>query len=214
MSRSPLLPSLCSVALLALGACNQISKAPQNVPRVEMEVAVRLDDAFGARLGNLDAEFQRELQDMILAKADAGLRFYPVLTERYSGEGPRPPYLMTVGVRDLEYELDYRTVQQAQADPVVESWVKRVTTGVAVQVVKRRESGPELTVANAIQTGSTMVDRPRGEGTGPMHPLRREENQQALAVPRAALLRAIDAAVTKALKEMLPAIDRDLTSGK
>lgn len=195
-----------------LASCNTITRAPQGTPRVELELVVATAEGFTAKLQGLDAAFAQALEEFVLGKADVGLRFYPVPTARYQKDAQRPEYRMTVTVRELSYGLDYRTVTaQPGADPVIESWVNRLEAAVAVDLVKRREGRPELVVGSSQQSGAVSVARSaKGEETEPAYTVQRSGEQQVLNVRRGDLLRAVDAGLARALKELLPAIDRDL----
>jgi hypothetical protein len=212
MRRLPLVVPFAGVVLVGAASCNQISTAPKGSPRVELEVAVRVEDAYASRLQGLDEDFLRELRERVLAKSDVGLRFYPVPTERYEGAGARPSYLMSVDVRSLTYDIGSRTVNRPNTDPVVETWVSRVGATVAANMVKRRSAGPELTVANAQQTATVGVSQTGTEGKV-VYQLQRDQGQLPLQVARDDLLRSIVDALDRALREMLPAIDRELTAG-
>lgn len=200
--------------LLFTASCSQISRAPQGTPRVELEVVVMVGEAVRTRIPALDHNFTQALRDAVLGKADVGLRFYPVLTDRYTEQMPKPDYRMTVVVRDLTFGLDSRTTTSPGQDPVVETWISRLDIPVGVDLVKRRTAGPELTVGTAQQSGTASVPRSTKEPTGPTFPLQRTDNQSPLPVNQADLLRAIESGFGKALKDLLPAIDRELNLQK
>lgn len=209
--------ALCAAlasTLLLTAACNQISRAPQGTPRVELEVVVMVAEPVRTRIPALDHAFTQALRETVLGKADVGLRFYPVLTDRYTEQMPKPDYRMTVTVRDLAFQLESRTTTQPGQDPVVESWINRLDVPVGIELVKRRPAGPELTVGTAQQSGTASVSRTPKEPTGPTFPLQRTDDQAPLPVAQADLLRAIESGLSKALKDLLPAMDRELNLPK
>ena len=103
--------SVALAATLFFTSCADIPRAPAGSPRVELEVQIKLDDTYTSQLQGAGSELLEAVADVVLAKADVGLRFYPVLSQNYGRKDPRPDYVMAIEVRDLEICYGHRTIQ-------------------------------------------------------------------------------------------------------
>ncbi len=202
-----------SVALVAtlFASCQGISKAPKGSARMELEVVVQVDPSFTGKLQGADQELTQAITDQVLSKADLGLRFYPVLTSAYDEGDPRPEYVMTVQIQDLNIGLDHRTIKHKDAEPTIETSVKNVACVAAVSMEKVRSSGPNLTVGSASGKGQKSASKV-GEGETPAsYAMVRDEGAQPLNVTRADLLAAVDSATDRAMKGIIDPVDREIT---
>ena len=91
MHANPVSLCLASLATVALGGCMNIPQAKADLPRVELEVTVSLDNSFAAKLNGVDKAFHQQVTDHVMSKGDVGLRFYPVLSDEYARSQTRPP---------------------------------------------------------------------------------------------------------------------------
>jgi hypothetical protein len=193
-----------------MSACQGISKPPKGTPRLELEVAVRLDESYTSKIGRLDEALTRRVEEAVLSRADLGLRFYPVLARQYTSGSHHPEYLMTVEVRALGYDIDHRTVKPAEGDPVIESFVREVRCSVATTIEKRRQGAPALTVGRVEQTGSADCER-NPPPQAARYALEREVGTEpALEVTADDLVRAIDRALNRAMSALVGPVDREL----
>jgi len=203
---------LAAVAPLAL-SCQSIPMASRDAPRVELEVEVRIDDSYAQQLADLDDAFRREVEATVLAQADLGLRFYPVLSTDYAADDARPTYLMTVDIGDLTLRLDHAMKPVEGAEPVVETYVRSIDCRVSVTLVKRRDSGPALTVGRGEGGGLRSAARHAEAATGPGYTVRGQaEGQPELPLARSDLLQSIGWALGRALPELVRPADREFAA--
>ncbi len=199
------------LAWLFCPSCQTVSSAPEGSPRLELEVVVDVDPSYAGKLQVTGEDFTRSVRDLVLSKADVGMRFYPVLSTQYQPKDPRPEYLMTVRVEDLDVALEHRTITKVDADPVVETFVKHVGCAVSTELTKRRKTGPPLTVGRANGRGTTVVTGGEKETREPTCMLKRETGKPELTVSRADLLQGIGLALDRALVEVVASADREVS---
>jgi len=204
-THSPVALSLVPVFLL--GACQGISKAPKNAPRVEVEVTPQIAPSFSTRLMGLDDGFGEAFADLVMANADVGLRFYPVLGSSYGEDDRRPDYAMSVQVNDLVADIDHKTVTQEGADPVIVSSVEKLECMVTSTIVKRRTDAPDLTVGTSTAKGSVSVSK---SGDGIRYVIVRDsEDAEPLHASKANLRKAIKSGLQRSLAGLVEPIDRE-----
>lgn len=205
--------SVALAAILFFTCCADIPRAPAGSPRVELEVQIKLDDSYTGQLRGAGPELLEAVADVVLAKADVGLRFYPVLSQNYGRQDPRPDYVMTVEVRELEIGYGHRTLSKKGEEPVLETFVDKLDCSVSATITKRRKQGPSLTVGHFDGEGSTTVVAHEGQAHGDSHSyeVKRDEDKSALTVARSDLLRATDRGLGKALKGLITPVDRELS---
>ncbi len=153
---------LAGLAPLTCTSCQNIPQARGNLPRVEVEVAVTMDDTFSDNLESFDAEFRKAIVSQVLAKSDVGLRFYPVLSEQYARNHARPPYLMTIDLGNLHVSISQETKKSGEGDATrtqIHRWVSRVQMTAMTNLHKRRDNAPPLTVASQKGTATVSVQR-------------------------------------------------------
>ncbi len=149
---------LAGLAALTCTSCQNIPQARGNLPRLEVEVAVTMDDTFSDSLESFDAEFKKAIVSQVLAKSDVGLRFYPVLSEQYARNHARPPYLMTIDLGNLHVSISEKTKKSGEGDATrtqIHRWVSRVQMTAVTNLNKRRDNAPPLTVSS--QKGTATV---------------------------------------------------------
>lgn len=204
MKPSTLLP----VLLVTLAACE--STAPKGSPRVEVELETSVDDEFlNALVGvDQDSELVAAIHKTVQSKADLGLRFYATPTESYSEAHTRPEYKMTVDVTDLEIEFNNKMIEEDGQEPRIQSSVGRVRAEVSTSVQKRREGGPPLTVAAGEGSGVTNAES-RQEAIAAETGYEPRFDSATLKVLERDILKAVKEAAERAMKAMLPAIDRE-----
>jgi hypothetical protein len=235
MNRLPL--AIICLAALAGTACQSIPRARADLPRVEVEVAVTIDGTFADSLDPIDADFEKDIVSAVLAKSDVGLRFYPVLTERYAGDDTHPPYLMTIDIRDLHITVSEETETQGEDDAATartHRWVSRIELTAMTGLHKRRDNAPPLTVASHEGVYTSSVQRPPagravadgvaikepGAGAADPTPAAAAEASgpgdgepvmvEPVMVAQSRIIAAVDMAFEHALRRMIVAIDREL----
>ena len=218
MDKSILQPGIALVAILS-ASCQEITTAPEGSPRMEMEVAVAVQESSLSGLEGVNAkDFTTVATDVVVNRSDLGMRFYPVLSKDYARKDQRPEYLMTVDVKELIVGLEHTTVNQKEGDPIVVTSVKQIDCVVSAKLVKRRDSGPDLTVGVAEGKGAARV-RPDPEVVAEVsYVVKREapeegEAPEPLNVSRADLLAAMDSAVAAAYRGLVAAVDREISAG-
>jgi hypothetical protein len=152
--------ALACVACGILLGCKDIPRAKSGLPRVEVEVAVTLDDSFAEKLEGVDDQFRKAVTDAVLSEANVGLRFYPVLTDQYSEGQARPPYLMSVQLRGLGLEVDEARQTKKDGETARLRWISRVSCSAETTLEKRREDGPPLMVDRATSTSARRLSQP------------------------------------------------------
>lgn len=195
--------SLVSCLLLAAAACEGISSAPKGSPRVEVEIALEVDDSYTGALQGSDEALRQAIAELVRSKGDIGLRFYPVLSDSYQSGDNRPPYVLNVKAHDLNITVGQKTIETGGGAPKTESVVERLECRVSSRIVKRRAKGPELLVASSSANKKLVATRDPGPGYA-------VATSPQARVSRTDLLAALDAALTKAFRELVPAVDREL----
>jgi hypothetical protein len=207
-------PLLLGLPLLALASCESITGvAPKGTPRVEIELAVTVDDGFVTPLVgvNKNSPLYAAVKDAVRDKADLGLRFYPTPSERYGADDVRPEYVMTVQLERLSFEFDHEQIETEGQAPRIVSTVKRVRAEVQVAIERRRTNAPELTVAtarasSAVSAAADKEDLAAADGYTLMY------DEQTLKVLQDDIVRAVESSVGKALNSMRTPIDREFAS--
>jgi hypothetical protein len=211
--------------LLALAsACQDLSSvvtgekfrtAPEGSPRVEVEVELVVHDSFYESLEDVDRDaLEAQMEEMTLSFANLGLRFYPVPADAYGMGDDRPERQMRVEVSDLEVMVDEDTVEQEGQPLRIVARIEGVTCLVKARVEKRRD-GPSLVVGSSQAEGNVRRG-PRSEDAPevPTLAVRKEASGlEGLRVEEQYLLDAFEEGVVDALRELVKAVDRDLSAG-
>jgi hypothetical protein len=192
--------SLC-IAPLLLAGCQGIAEAPADMPRVEVEVDVAVEPAFLGRLLNADAGLQQAIEEAVLAEADVGLRFYPVLARSYTDGQTHPTYKMSVLVRELVLDVQPR---EGDTPPRL----KRLAATTSVAIEKRRPNAPALMVAQSRMTGDGPT-RSDAKGTVEASYQATGIDSEAAPIERGMIVSAVQTAFRQSCRSMLPAIDRE-----
>lgn len=205
-----------ALGILLLSAtlgCEGVSRAPAGSPRLELGVTVRVDDSYRGKLQGAGQELAQAVTDAVMARADIGLRFYPVLMSDYGDNDAYPDYRLNVVVRDLDVKIDHRTIPQKDADPVVEVFAKRIDCAVESTLVKDRVAssrGPDLTVGASTQKGSAAAKPVDEESEVTSYVVLREGNDlQPVTVGQPDLMRAVDQALVRSLRDLVTPISRE-----
>ncbi|MEM7205830.1 MAG: hypothetical protein AAF628_36590 [Planctomycetota bacterium] len=201
-------PHHALIAFLPLfaAACSTIPMAPKGSDRVELEVAIELGKGFRDKLQVDEPEIERRIAEQALGHADLGLRFYPVLTKDYESDNNRPEFLLTIEVRDLDVELGKRTVHREERDPEVQTFVERLDCAVSTLLVKRRKTGPPLTVAHTTGRGAAQ---PTGRAPGGAKEAETRAPEMTVLIDD--VLRAADGGLRQALGGLIIPVDRELS---
>ena len=206
-------PLCLGLALLAFSACETVTGvAPKGTPRVEIELAVDIDSDFYDALVDVDqsSDLDAAVREAVRSKADLGLRFYPTPSESYGKKDQRPPYLMTVDIDSLEVALDHETIEEEGKEPVTKTSVAKVSVAVSASIEHRRVTGPPLVVATSSATSVVKAEQnaeksASGMGYEPSH------DGAGVKVLKKDILRAVQSATDRALKEMRTPIDREFS---
>ena len=204
-------PFLIGLALMTLTSCESLTGvAPADTPRVEIELAVVVNDAFVEPFVDVDEESElfAAVRDAVRAEADLGLRFYPTPSEEYGENDKRPPYLMTVNLDQLSLVFDHEMIEEEGEEPRVEASVDTVVCSVSASIENRREDAPSLIVATAksssdIAAETDAEDLAAGQGYTPKF------EGADLKVLEKDIVKAVQTAVDRALKSMRTPIDRE-----
>ncbi len=216
--------SLAFVVAAALGstACQDLStfvtgekflRAPEESPRVEVEVEVVVEDSFYDLLEPIGdrEELEAAMAQVVLSLADVGMRFYPILSEDYGNDSARPPHLMVVRIQEMGLEIDHETVEQEGHAPRIVMAVEGVACTASAAVQKRRQGAPPLVIG--IGNGQGRVRTTQASaliGGQAAYGVKHESpDQQSLLVHRQDLLAAIEKSVVDALREIMPSVDRE-----
>jgi len=199
---------LVSLPLAALTpACQGIRPVAEPVERQELEVVVRIDPEVRSFLSEADAvRFERIAAERVLARADCGLRFYPVAASEYEKDDARPELLLTVELGDLRVRLAESKPKDGEpVEPVRR--VDRLDCLAEATLQRRRPQGPPLLVASTRGSGDVVV-REASVRLGANPPLALA-GEAGAAVEEATLTDAIDRAVVAALRGLLEPVDRE-----
>lgn len=191
----------------------QFYRAPEGSPRVEIELVVAVQDEFYAHIDDEDARqtLEGEIAELVLSHADVGLRFYPIASESYAANDPRPAYVMFVDVRELEVDADHDLIEEEGRASYVDSTLRGLDCLVLASVEKRRESGPPLRVGKGEGRGHVYVGAPPQDGPeqASYRIKRWSPEHQIMDVLHSDVLAVVDEAVVDALREVIRPIDRD-----
>lgn len=226
MNSSPASRIVGPLALIALAvsatACQDLNafvtgekflRAPEESPRVEVELQVVVEESFYGLLEPVGdrEELEAAMAQTVLAMADVGMRFYPILSADYASDDARPPHLMVVQVRDLALAIDHETIEEEGHAPRFEAALEGVACSVTAGVQRRRKGAPPLVIG--IGNGAGQVRIAKGEssfGGQTAYAVRHEaEGQQSLQVQRQDILDALEKGVVDAFRELMPPIDRE-----
>ena len=199
------------LALLALPSCESITGVvPKGTPRVEVELAVLVEESFLDALVDvdMDSELVAAVKQAVLEKADFGLRFYATPSESYGAGDRRPPYLMTVELDALSVVFDHEMIEKEEEEPRIETSVDEIHCSVSASVERRREDAPSLVVARSSAAGRVSAERSSEviEAEPGYTPVL---DGAAPKVLRKDIVRAVHAAMHKALAAMRTPIDRE-----
>ena len=199
------------LAALACASCETIDQAPKGSPRVELEVTVNVDASYSGKLAGVGDDLARAIADLVLTKADLGLRFYPVLSRQYGPKDARPEYLLIVDVRDLDVQLQQQTAPRDGSEPQVEASIKQLDCWVTATLSKRRTTGPALLVGRSESKGSAIVANDQSAAAKQTYTLKRA-NAEKPAPPllHTDLVRATEKGLGSALTGLLIPVDREL----
>jgi hypothetical protein len=203
--------SLALLAVLTCSSCETISSAPKGSPRVELEVVVNLDATYSTKLTGSNPELLRAIADLAMTKADLGLRFYPVLSSQYGPKDPRPEYLLTVDVRDLDITFDHSTTQVEGGEPIIKIFIKQVDCAVSATLSKRRATGPALVVGRSEGKGSTVVASSNTESKTSYPVNRQGADKQPLVLLHTDLVLTTEKGLLQALSGLLSPVDREMS---
>lgn len=200
--------TLLALSLVTLVACESI--APKGSPRVEVELETTVDAEFLGALVNVsqDSELVAAIRRAVQSEADLGLRFYATPAEAYSEGDTRPEYQMTVDVTDLMIEFDNKMIEAEGQEPRIESSVGKIRASVSTAVLKRRANGPPLTVASGEATAMARPET-QPEAIEAETGYEPKFDSATLKVLERDILKAVQAAADRAMRSMLPAIDRE-----
>jgi len=199
------------LAAALLAACTSIPEAPEGAPRVEVELALEIEDRFVEPLAVEDKQvIAATFHEAVLDDADVGMRFYPVLSELYEDDSQRPPYLLKVVARDLEVQYDFKTEKGAEGEePRVVTELAGLRCNVTATLERRRQGRPALPVARGQKEVQWSVDDPdAGVDTFPLKPI--AEGEGGLSVAQDDVMEGVDRAVTAALRQLVHSVDREL----
>jgi len=189
-------------------------KAPKGSPRVEVELVVKVQDSFyqSLEVPGGTAELDRAIADRVLALADVGMRFYPILSSEYGKKAGRPEHIMLVTVEDLVVNTQNRMVEEKGAEPRIDSSVQSLDCTASTSVEKRRGEGPPLVVGASPGTGHSRVKSgSEGAETSTTYRLKRDSAEGPdLYVSKEDILASVEKAVVSGLREVVEAVDRDL----
>ena len=192
-----------------LASCESLTGvAPKNTPRVEIELAVIVDEAFVEPLSDADAGLHAALKEAVRGKADLGLRFYPTPSDLYGESDRRPPYLMTVELDSLVVSFDREMIEEEGAEPRIDASVDTIGCSVSASVARRRENAPSLVVATS-QASSQFSAETKPETLASGRGYVPKFEGPALKILEKDIVRAVEAAVDRALKAMRTPIDRE-----
>jgi hypothetical protein len=202
------------LAALALTSCESITGvASADTPRVEIELAVIVNDQFVESLEDLDKDspLYAALKTAVAQEADLGLRFYPTPSERYGKQDKRPDYLMTVELNQLNFAIEQELVESEGQAAHIESSVDKVSCEVTATIERRRDNAPSLVVATAkgaseVSAESDAQALSTGTGYAPKH------DGAELKILERDIARAVENASRKALKSMRTPVDREFAA--
>lgn len=221
------LATLGLAAAFALAGCQEMTtfvtgekfpKPPEGSPRIEVELAVAVDEGVWGDLES-HGDLEQAIADQVAGDADLGMRFYPVLAESYGEDDPRPEYVLSVRVTELTVTTDHKRIEKKDEAPRIESKVKGIDCKATAVVKRRRDSGPDLVVSNADGKGHVFaVSQERvaelaNEGQPTFEVVKTDPSHQDLRVCQADLLQVVDEAVVGALRGVVKGVDRELGIG-
>ena len=211
--RSSPLPVL-ALSLLSVSSCNTVSEAPEGSPRVEAEVEVVIGEGFYEAFEDVggDSALVAAIDEKVMTLADFGTRFYPVPSSAYEDGMRLPEYKLIVDVRRLDVLLKQKMIEEPDEEPEVKTWVNRLACTVVASIDRNLEGRPPLPVGRSM---TTVELRPSNSSEA----LARStsyavstHSEQQLEVTDADVLEAVRRAVTRALRQLEAAIDRDLSA--
>lgn len=218
------LATLGLAAVLGLSGCQDMTtfvtgehfpKAPENAPRLEVELVVEVDPAVWDDLGE-HGELEARIVDQVQTVADLGMRFYPVLSSEYAEGDARPEHVLTVRVTELEIDAAHKRIEKKGEPPRIESRVAAIDSVATALVQRRRDGGPDLLVANAEGQGHVnavsqkRVGELEAEGQPAFAVVEEDPEHEDLRVAESDVLQAVDEAVIDALRGVIKGVDREL----
>lgn len=188
--------------------------APEGSPRVEVELDFSVREDFYTALGHVERQALEEaLAEVALMHSDVGLRFYPVPSDAYERKDARPEYRVLIELRDLEVGVDEKTIEEEGHPTRVEARVASVSCWVSTRVEKRRRDAPALVVGDAEAQGKvrtqTLPGSPAWVDAYETEPA--VVGHEGLRVEEKDLLDAFEEGTVKALRDVVKAIDRELS---
>ena len=205
----PVTRGVVVLTALVLSSCETMTTAPAGLPRVELEVTVNVREGYSGKLMVAGPELTRAVADVVLARSDLGLRFYPVLSTQYGPKDPRPEYQLTVDVLDLALHIDHRTTRVEGSEPQITPVITQLDSSIAATLMRRRPVGPPLVVGRAEGKGLTSVETSSAPGTKETYAVTRD-GKQPRNVGRDVVLQVTDRGVTQALTALVGPVDREL----
>ncbi|MEX1023691.1 MAG: hypothetical protein WD226_01320 [Planctomycetota bacterium] len=207
--------ALSLLALLPLAACQGISSAPEQSPRVETELDLSMDGSLeNALVLESRGDLAFLLEDAILPHADLGLRLYVVPAANYGSEHERPRYALRISIEEFDAFVyqDLVKGKGEQPDRLVDR-IDTLTCRVQARIERRRPSGPPLEVGRAF---GNAVLRPKANatpavGARPLTLRYATEDGAELKVQRADVTAVVQNALIQALRGLEEPVDREFT---
>lgn len=202
------------VATSLLAGCQGIPRTDPNWPREELEVEVKVDPLV-TKLLRQETDLtilEGVVSDTVLGLADVGLRFYPVPSEAYAEGQERPAFLLTVEVQDVGALLTGEAVQPSHEAKRTSDELASVRCTAKATLVRRRSSGPALTVGKSVGHGRSKTQE-AGVNLSSMLDFELQAMDAYGIPPRLRsedLCESIRRAVNEALQGLIEPINREL----
>ena len=199
-----------ALTLLATASCEAVTGvSSSDTPRVEAEVVVVVDSGFLAAFADVgaDSDLVDEIEELVHAQADLGLRFYATPSASYGEDDMRPPYLMTVTVSSLDVILEHDMIEEEGQEPLIVTSVDDLIVTVSASLEKRRENAPSLVIATSSESRQINAENDAEDLEAEMGYAPTAD--ESLKVLHRDVVRAADGAIDKALKAMRTPIDRE-----
>ena len=211
----PRLSSLFALALLPLVACQGISTAPEQSPRVETELDLRMDKSIeNALVLETRGDLAFLLEDAILPLADLGLRLYAVPSANYTAEHQRPEYALRISIEEFDVFVYQEVIKGVEGVPdrVVDR-IDYLTCRVRALMERRRSDGPSLEVARGIGSSEVVPKASAMPAVGrpPLTLRYATQDGEVLKVQREDMTEVVRKALIKALKDLEEPVDREFT---
>lgn len=181
-----------------------------------------MDDSFAATMANADDAFKADAEQQVKLVADVEDRFYATLSSEYASGHPRPEYLLTVRLGSFDATVEGRSEESKASKASKASkdskdskesapWIGEVRCSAAVTLQRRQQDGPALLVCHGkaeSRVGFRWPDRDKSAGTAIA--VNAAAGGGSVRVPSEQVLQAIESALRKSLRPMIPSMDREL----